>query len=838
MTIGDFIRKTKVTISNDLIYYVIDGFLKSNLAFYKPTSSLMLYLEIDKLNRGKVSSAETNSFVNRLMLDKLKNKYGAENYLLVDEETRLKNSREEIEKINTIFKKNSFVKITKDGALGEASLQYDHTFIINTKPENFIEVLNGVYEQIRDLKLDDVAILACSPNYAGLGYTAPIKINCSVESLETIMKTLDNMRYSFTSKTKKVLPIYDRMNTWYGYDQYDAHNGVEASAIFTMAIFQAVQKSFDSYLDQAVEINGVLIKDYYESQPNKLQAMRDIINNSVTLGDALIANIILNTRNELSAFGLTTTNILNVPIVEVRMQEFYGYEDTKRETFEYDPSLDADTIAKEILDEMVVEVVGKSKDDETLEVIPVETNIVIEDEKEKYVSEERKEETNVQTKEKIEVEESVMKETKELQIQPSKDNEHNPDNLEYTNPDSFCLEYQLKDGLLIPDLADIAYKGDSLKMALRSGGYVTDFDYIRDVAKHFNYDYKETKEDDLNLLNILKNLDKYYFDGTLKEEYQIVEQVSEASKEVEKKSVHPVQGETKVLRNKEEARDDDIISSISGEINKVVLGIVEQMRQVAKEIPVVDNISEVPDDQYQEVARDLRKQEKKEEYQILGKELEENGVASSKEEVLGDESKEEVLEQTNSLTGARANIQDSQADVKNLATASEGHYFVNADYLMQFSNDYDDKRKERDRLTEEELAALKQTSMATLSDSLNHLVESIKSADEESKRVDSKEEVSDERLAKYSYLVDNLEDLNKQIRNSEQTVLEYFEAEEIEKNVKGNEILNFHDHSKKTIKQFVNEYLINYLVNFGSHELSYILALYADSIEEVDVIKK
>lgn len=105
MTIDEFKAKTKVTISNELINYVINGFLKSNLAFYKPNSSLMLYLETDKNARGKVDKNQVNSFINRLMLDKLKNKYGKNNYYSTSEDKRVRDSREESDRISTIFKK-------------------------------------------------------------------------------------------------------------------------------------------------------------------------------------------------------------------------------------------------------------------------------------------------------------------------------------------------------------------------------------------------------------------------------------------------------------------------------------------------------------------------------------------------------------------------------------------------------------------------------------------------------------------------------------------------------------------------------------------------------------
>lgn len=858
MTIGDFIKSTKVIISNDLINYVIDGFLKSNLAFYKPNSSLMLYLENDKKNRGKVSEAQINDFVNRLMLDRLKSKYGERRYFLVPQEEKINDSREEIEKINDIFKKNSFISITKDGVIGAASLKYDHTFIVNTKPEDYVEVLSVFYELVRDFNLDNTVICACSPNYAGLGYTAPIKINCSVEVLAIIVDLFDHLKHTVTSKTIKVLPIYDRMNTWYGYDQYDSHNEVEASAIFTMAVFKSMQKTFDAYLDQSVEIDGVLIKDYYENKSNKVQAMRDIINNSIALEDALITNIILNTRNELSSFGLTTTNILNVPAVEARMEDYYKYE-LLSDGEDFEPEIAADGIINEMV--LNQDIFIDEKSDLEGEVIPVTTDIVMEEEssleeiiedldqivlssEESDLSEEdifsdiieetpSEEEINlpdeevviessseeesdlsegdissdiieetsgeeditladdeVQSAEVIETvnevsenEQAIIEKTAE---QISLEELHNPDKLELVNPESNCLEYQLKDGLLIPDLADIAYTGDSLIEALRYGGYQTDFDYICSVAAHFNYNYEGSTEDKTKMLDILRNLPKYYFDGTPKEGVKSVDKVLETKEEKLEES------ENLVLRTSEEARDESVISSLDGEIERAVQDVLIQMRQAASEIPNVVGISEVTEEQYQ----NLVDQEK---------------IDDTSLEINGD---------------------------KNLDEVNDGHYYVNADYLMQFAGDFEDKKNSKEGLSSEEVEALKNTSIATLSDSINRLVDTIQIAEEAAKKEQEIIDPSDERLAKYAYLVDDLSNLKKKIKNSDKTVLEYFEAEEIEKNVQGNEILIYHDHSRKTIKQFINENLINYLVNFGSHELSYILSLYADSIEQDEVIKK
>lgn len=790
MTIDNFIEKTKVTINNDLINYVIDGFLKSNVSFYKPESSLMLYLETDKDNKGKVSKSQIDNFINHLMLDKLKNKYGKDQYLFVPENVRINDAQKEIGSISDVLKKNTFVNINATGIVGRGALSFDHIFVVNVRPEEYIEVLNTLYERVRDLGRDDVLICACSPNYAGIGYNAPIKINCSVEALEDVLNMLDKMEYSFTSKTQKVLPIYDRMNTWYGYDQYDSYNKVEASAIFTMAIFNAIQKTFYTYLDQDVKIDDILIRDYYDSKPNKLQAMRDIINNSIKLEDALLANIILNTRNELSEFGLTTTNILNVPIIEARMQECYGYQFVGN----YE-SQEPEGIAEEIINEMVFYEPEKKS---VPEVIPVTTNIVMEnddnviDDIETFEFSEITDSKNGEIKEYDDAREQVNKVDEENKVV-----DHNPDKLELINPDSNCLEYQLLDGTVIPDLADIAYRGESLEEALRSGGYRIDFDYICDVAKHFHMDYTGSVEDQEKMLYILRNLSKYYFDGTPKEE----------EKKSTEKNIEITNDDEKVLRNKEEAFDEQIISSIENEINRAVQEVVNSMREAAKSLPDVANISEVDEKQYENFSDEYRKEEKieekKEQYGNLGKEL----------------------DSKDSITKIMDGIDDN-------------NYFVNAGYLIKFADNFQENRSDKDQLTQEELTSLRESGIETLNNSLERLADLIKDDAVPAVENTKSEEISDDRLEKYAYLVDDLDNLRKKVKNSDQTVLEYFEKEEIEKNIKGDEILNFHDYSKKTAKEFVNGYLINYLVNFGYHELSYILALYADSIEDSNVLIK
>ena len=643
MTINDFMDKTKVTISNDLINYIIDGFLKSNLSFYKPNDSLMLYLETDNSSRGKVSDSQTNNFINRLMLDKLKNKYGKDNYLSISEDVRLKDSKEEIKHIDSMFKKSIFVNITKDGLEDASDLRYDHTFIIRPRIDEYSDVLSSLYESVRDLGLDDVLIHACSPNYVGLGYTSPIKINCSVESLVEVLHMLDGMKYNFTSKMAKVLPIFNRFNTWYGYDQYDAYNGVEASAIFTMAIFQAIDKTFDVYLEQDVMINDVNVKEYYDSKPNKLIAMRDIIKNSIALEDALVSNIILNTRNELSAFGLNVTNILNVPAVEARMNEYYGNSLVN-------PSDEASLIVSE----MTLE----SEEEDFSQVIPVTTNIVME---------------------------------------------------------------------------------------------------------------------------------------------------SDVNQELVKPKVE--------FMTREQIKDETLVASIQDEITSSVEEVISQMRQASNNLKIKDV----------------------EAYEASQEEVDEIASLQAKEEKI-DKTKKQYQELDQELVDDNQTV--GKSEVKPLNHVGDDAYFVNASYLVKYARDFSNSIAEKVDLTDEEVEALKNTSVAELSESINRLVDAIKSEEGYTDTPVEETVVADERLEKYAYLVDDLTNLYKKVKNSDKTVLDYFEEEEVDKNIRGDEILHFHDNSKKTSKQFVNDHLINYLVNFGSHELAYIVALYADSVETPEVIKK
>lgn len=88
---------------------------------------------------------------------------------------------------------------------------------------------------------------------------------------------------------------------------------------------------------------------------------------------------------------------------------------------------------------------------------------------------------------------------------------------ERVNPDSYCLDYITEDGVLIPDLKDVSYRGNNLVEALKDGGNQTSLDNIKAIASHFGLtDYEGTKEQNNMLLDILRHLDNYEMDGTVK----------------------------------------------------------------------------------------------------------------------------------------------------------------------------------------------------------------------------------------------------------------------------------------------------------------------------------
>ncbi len=87
-------------------------------------------------------------------------------------------------------------------------------------------------------------------------------------------------------------------------------------------------------------------------------------------------------------------------------------------------------------------------------------------------------------------------------------------------------DFENTKGVLIPNLADVSYEGDSLKEALRTGGYMSDFEYIKQLAEHFKLgEYANGIAQNRVILHNLRHLDQFYSDGTpraAKEYYDFV----------------------------------------------------------------------------------------------------------------------------------------------------------------------------------------------------------------------------------------------------------------------------------------------------------------------------
>lgn len=124
--------------------------------------------------------------------------------------------------------------------------------------------------------------------------------------------------------------------------------------------------------------------------------------------------------------------------------------------------------------------------------------------------------------------------------------------------EAVCLDYFTEDEVLIPDLKSVAYRGNDLKMALETGGFLTDDDYIAKIAEHFGMSNYSSKPEEMEiLLSILRNLNEYNQDGTKKN--APVNKVDEerAAEKVEKKDK-----KDNALQDDKETLEPDIISRL------------------------------------------------------------------------------------------------------------------------------------------------------------------------------------------------------------------------------------------------------------------------------------
>lgn len=123
-----------------------------------------------------------------------------------------------------------------------------------------------------------------------------------------------------------------------------------------------------------------------------------------------------------------------------------------------------------------------------------------------------------------------------------------------SNDGSVCLDYFTEDEVLIPDLKSVAYRGNDLKMALETGGFLTDDDYIAKIAEHFGMSNYSSKPEEMeNLLSILRNLNEYNQDGTKKGATVKVE---------EKRAEEKEDTEDNALQDDKETLEPDIISRL------------------------------------------------------------------------------------------------------------------------------------------------------------------------------------------------------------------------------------------------------------------------------------
>lgn len=129
---------------------------------------------------------------------------------------------------------------------------------------------------------------------------------------------------------------------------------------------------------------------------------------------------------------------------------------------------------------------------------------------------------------------------------------------EYSSGESACLDYFTEDEVLIPDLKSVAYRGNDLKMALETGGFLTDDDYIAKIAEHFGMSNYSSKPEEMeNLLSILRNLNEYNQDGTKKNTPVKVEEKKAEEAKAEKEAT-----KAKETQDAQETLEPDIISRL------------------------------------------------------------------------------------------------------------------------------------------------------------------------------------------------------------------------------------------------------------------------------------
>lgn len=329
MEFKEFRNNTKVFINEELVNSIVEGFLVSNLSFYNSSSSLMACLEQDSSCEGKVDSKENEQFMNLVMLNMCIDKcHGKEAFKSLGHENQVKMGQIFYRKIKKkIFESYQVVYDSTGICENDDYKDMEHEFIIKVAPERFVSTLTTVYKNMRRQGLSDFRIITPSTRFVCIGYNAPIKIRCASKDLDKMITFLNSIESELINDVLPVLQVYD-VSSWFGYQQLD-FEGKTAPSLLSNAIYEALEIVLDMYItDKVITMpNGVLSSDYYNNAKNKHVAMKNVIIAALASDyDSVMQAIFEITKFKLSDFAINMADCLRFDFVNKKVEEIFGKE--------------------------------------------------------------------------------------------------------------------------------------------------------------------------------------------------------------------------------------------------------------------------------------------------------------------------------------------------------------------------------------------------------------------------------------------------------------------------------------------------------------------------------
>ncbi len=334
MKLNKFRNNTRVTFSVedglDIVTFVVANYLASSLPFYNENKSLMACMDLDKLSEGKVDVLENDDFVNELMLNMCFDfSNGKDKYMELPEDKQIQMGEVFFRKINGQIQKNDTVVYDASGVREDADyLSMEHEFIIKVLPADFISSVRYLYQEMRRQGLNDFRIVTPATRFICAGYNAPIKLKCKTKDLDKMISFLDGMSIEFIRKTQAILPIYDIVGTWYGYEQV-LENGKTSTSTICNAIYDAIVSVVSSYIEtnDVLMEDGMLARDYLANFKNKYVAIRKVLSNILEKDyDEVISNIVEETKNMATNYGINLADCLRFESVNLSVEEIFGKE--------------------------------------------------------------------------------------------------------------------------------------------------------------------------------------------------------------------------------------------------------------------------------------------------------------------------------------------------------------------------------------------------------------------------------------------------------------------------------------------------------------------------------